>query len=71
MIPHFHLCIGLNIVEPLLGYQIRTSIFYLKKCCFTHHSEDVSVRFVAQIDRYEQTIFRTEDGWDQYFIHVT
>ncbi|CAM6050719.1 unnamed protein product, partial [Sphagnum compactum] len=33
--------------------------------------EDVSVRFAAQIDRYEQTIFRTEDGWDQYLIHVT
>ncbi len=33
--------------------------------------EDVSVRSAAQIDRYEQTIFRPEDGWDQYLIHVT
>jgi hypothetical protein len=33
--------------------------------------EDVSVRSATQIDRYEQTIFRTEDGWDQYLIHVT
>jgi hypothetical protein len=33
--------------------------------------EDVSVSSAAQIDRYEQTIFRTEDGWDQYLIHVT
>jgi hypothetical protein len=32
--------------------------------------EDVSVRSTAQIDRYEQTIFRTEDDWDQYLIHV-
>jgi hypothetical protein len=38
MIPHFHSCIGLDIVEPLLGYQIRTSILCLKKYCFTHHS---------------------------------
>jgi hypothetical protein len=33
--------------------------------------EDVSVRSTTQIDRYEQTIFRTKDGWDQYLIHVT
>jgi hypothetical protein len=33
--------------------------------------ENVSVRFVAQIDCYEQTIFRTKDDWDQYLIHVT
>ncbi len=33
--------------------------------------EDVSVRFTAQIDCYEQTIFKTKDGWDQYLIHVT
>jgi hypothetical protein len=32
--------------------------------------EDVSVRSTTQIDYYEQTIFRTEDGWDQYLIHV-
>jgi len=38
MIPHFHLCIGLDIIEPLLGHQMRTSIFCLKKYCFTHHS---------------------------------
>jgi hypothetical protein len=38
MIPHFHLYIRLDIVEPLLGYQIRTPILCLKKYCFTHHS---------------------------------
>ncbi len=32
--------------------------------------EDASVRSIAQIDRYEQIIFRIEDGWDQYLIHV-
>jgi hypothetical protein len=32
--------------------------------------EDVNVRSTAQIDCYEQTIFRTKDGWDQYLIHV-
>ncbi len=32
--------------------------------------EDVSVSSTAQIDCYEQIIFRTEDGWDQYLIHV-
>ncbi len=29
------------------------------------------MRSVAQIDHYEQTIFKTKDGWDQYVIHVT
>jgi len=33
--------------------------------------EDVNVRSTTQIDRYEQTIFITKDGWDQYLIHVT
>jgi hypothetical protein len=33
--------------------------------------EDVNVRCATQIDCYEETIFRTEDGWDQYLIHVT
>jgi hypothetical protein len=28
------------------------------------------MRSTTQIDRYEQTIFKTEDGWDQYLIHV-
>ncbi len=28
------------------------------------------MRSITQIDRYEQTIFRIEDGWDQYLIHV-
>jgi len=32
--------------------------------------EDVRMRSTTQIDRYEQTIFKTEDGWDQYLIHV-
>ncbi len=33
--------------------------------------EDVSVRSIAQFDCYEQKIFKIEDGWDQYLIHVT
>ncbi len=31
----------------------------------------MNVRFVAQIYYYEHIIFKTEDGWDQYLIHVT
>jgi hypothetical protein len=32
--------------------------------------EDVTVRFATQIDYYEHTMFRKEDGWDHYLIHV-
>jgi hypothetical protein len=38
VIPHFHLCIGLYIVEPISSYQIRASIICLRKYCFTRHS---------------------------------
>jgi hypothetical protein len=32
--------------------------------------EDVIVRSTTQIDYYERAIFKKEDGWDQYLIHV-
>jgi hypothetical protein len=69
MIPHFCLCIGLDITR-LSNKDIN---FLFEKVLF-HPSfklEDVNVRFVAQNDYYEQMIFGTKDDWDQYFIHVT
>ncbi len=63
-IRHYKTTIGLSNKD--INSLFEKALFYP-----SFKLEDVNVRSLAQIDRYEQTIFRTEDGWDQYSIHVT